>query len=120
MHKSAAKGIKWGNSKPKGLIYPMDEYRGRYAGYNRQEQHQHHQSQEMPRHEEPTPVLPLEPEPPRGLLGSFGFGDGFDDYLPILLILIGAVGVYLWLGKQDGGPLGGLGGLGGMLGGFFK
>jgi len=87
----------------------MDEYRNRYETYNRREPHQSAQQE----YEEPPPVLPLEPVPPRGLLAQFGIGDGLDDYLPILLILLGAVGVYLWLGKQGGG-------LGGLLSGFMK
>jgi len=91
----------------------MDEYRGRYEAYGRREQsagqQEHHHRQEEP------PVPHLEPTPSRGgLLSNFGIGGGvLEDYLPILLILLGAVGVYLWLDKQEGG-------LGGLLGGFLK
>ena len=91
----------------------MDEYRGRYEAYGRREQsaqepHAHHHRQEE------APVPHLEPAPSKGLLSSFGIGGGvLDDYLPILLILLGAVGVYLWLDRQEGG-------LGGLLGGFLK
>ncbi|MCL2564115.1 MAG: hypothetical protein FWE08_08820 [Oscillospiraceae bacterium] len=81
----------------------MDEYRGRYEAYHN---HQHREEQE-------EPIPHMEPTPPQGMLSRFGLGDGLDDYLPILLILLGAVGVYLWLGKQGGG-------LGGLLGGFMK
>jgi len=109
----------------------MDEYRGRYEAHYRREQQQQQDHHAQPDHHEdghhyqepPPPVLESGPPPSRGFLGNFGFGDGFDDYLPIILILLGAVGVYLWLGKQEGGPLGGLGGLGslgGLLGGFLK
>ena len=88
----------------------MDEYRGRYEAYGRREQsaqqQEHHQQQAE------TPPPRLEPAPSKGLLSSFGIGGGaLDDYLPILLILLGAVGVYLWLDKQEGG-------LGGLLGKF--
>jgi len=84
----------------------MDEYRGRYGAYHRGEPHPPAGGDH-----EPPPLPP--PEPSRGFLGQFGLGNGLDEYLPILLILLGAVGVYLWLDKQNGG-------LGGLLGGFMK
>ena len=81
----------------------MDEHRGRH-GRGHHEHHEHHHEPEF--HQEP---------PPRGLLGGLGIGgDWLDDYLPIILIILGIVGVYLWIGKQ------GEGGLGGLLGGFLK
>ena len=91
----------------------MDEYRGRYEAYGRREAYPHPYDQQEPP-EPPPPLLEPDPPAPRGLLGNFGIGgDLLDEYLPILLILLGAVGVYLWLGKQGGG-------LGGLLGGFLK
>ena len=89
----------------------MDEYRGRYAGYTRE-------SKPHPQYpQEPSEPMPPFPEPespaPRGILGNLGIGgDLLDDYLPILLILLGAVGVYLLLDKRGEGP-------GGLLG-FLK
>lgn len=85
----------------------MDEYRGRYQGYERREEHHH---------EEPTAHY-AEPEPapaPRGILPGLGIGGDFlDEYLPILLIILGALGIYLMLGKNGGG-------IGGLLSGFLK
>jgi len=84
----------------------MDEYRGRFAGHN------HHR--EPPQHHpEPPPEAIAEPPSPKGLLGNFGIGGDFlGEYLPILLILLGAIGVYLMIGKGDG--------IGGLLGGLFS
>ena len=80
----------------------MDEHRGRHEAYARRDQHH--------RGEPPPPIYPPEPAPSQGLLDSFGIGGEFlEEYLPILLILLGALGVYLLLGKQ-----------GGILGGFLK
>ncbi|MCL2843236.1 MAG: hypothetical protein FWE28_07205 [Oscillospiraceae bacterium] len=83
----------------------MDEYRGRFANHN------HHR--EPPQQPQPPPPEPhIEPSS-KGLLGNFGIGGDFlGEYLPILLIILGAVGVYLMLGKGDG--------LGSLLGGLFS
>jgi len=94
----------------------MDEYRGRYEAYGRREHHHHpHREEPSPTHfSEAPPVHPPEVTPSHGLLESFGIGNDFlDEYLPILLILLGALGVYLLLGRQNNG-------LGGLLGGFLK
>ena len=105
MHKGGLYCIDWGNQGRKGED-DMDEYRGRYEAYGRRGQRQHQ--------EEYPPVHAREAEAPQGVLESFGIGgDWLEEYLPVLLILLGAVGVYLWLGKQNEG-LGGL--LGGLLG----
>ena len=94
----------------------MDEYRGRYEAYGRRE-HQHHPQREEPppaHFSEAPPTHPPETAPQQGLLEGFGIGNDFlDEYLPILLILLGALGIYLLLGKQNNG-------LGGLLGGFLK
>lgn len=84
----------------------MDEYRGRFATHNNH--------REPPPHPEPPPPEPPPlPPPTKGLLGNFGIGGDFlGEYLPILLILLGLVGVYLMFGKGDG--------LGGLLGGFLS
>jgi len=88
----------------------MDEYRGRYAAYGRQE---------APPHSPPPPVQEAHcaPEPKKSFfpgLDAFGLGgDLLGDYLPILLVIVVLVGLYLWLGKGDLG-------LGGLLGGFLK
>ena len=90
----------------------MDEYRGRHHGYDRREDHQHHH------HEEPAHahVHAEHVSPAAGIFPGLGIGGDFlDEYLPIILIILGAVGVYLLLNKN-----GGLGGLGGLLGGFLK
>ena len=87
----------------------MDEYRGRYEAYGGRGQ-----PQQQPYHEDYPPAQAPESAPPRGLLENFGVGgDWLEEYLPVLLILLGAVGVYLWLGKQNEG-------LGGLLNGFLK
>ena len=83
----------------------MDEYRSRYETGGR---HEPHPPPCETCHDAPPPV-----PPPRGLLGQFGLPGGLGEYLPILLILLGALGVYLWLDKQNMG-------LGGLLGGFMK
>jgi len=81
----------------------MDEHRARHETHSRRMHHE-------PHHHEPEP----DHGAPRGLLGGLGIGgDWLDDYLPILLIILGLVGVYLWVGKREDG-------LGGLLGGFFK
>jgi len=80
----------------------MDEYRA----FNRR----------APHHPDPPSQEPVcEPEPHRGLIpgpGLLGL-DRLEDYLPILLVIVVLVGLYLWLGKQEGG-------IGGLLGGFLK
>jgi len=82
----------------------MDEYRGRYQGYDRE---QHHHSEPAAHHPEPE-------SPRRGIIPSLGIGGDFlDDYLPILLVILGAVGVYLLLSKNGGG-------FSGLLDGFLK
>ena len=86
----------------------MDEFRNRHAPFGRQAPHQ----------AEPPPGQPAEPcleqEARHGFLPGFALGfDWLEDYFPILLILLVAVGLYFWLGKQGGG-------LGGLLGGFLK
>jgi len=91
----------------------MDEYRGRYEAYGRREQQQQEYQQQHQHHESP-PEPSCGPGPPRGILESFGIGgDWLDDYLPILLILLGLLGLYLLLGKQNEG-------LGGLLGSFLR
>ena len=86
----------------------MDEYRGRYAAYGGRGYHEQQHYEEHPPAAHTTEATPL-----RGALESFGIGgDWLEEYLPILLILLGAVGVYLWLDKQNGG-------LSGLLGGFL-
>ena len=89
----------------------MDEYRGRTDAYHRRWQEHSH----PPHYQEEPPAPPLsEPDLPRGPLSSFGIeSDWLEEYLPILLILIGALGVYLWMDRQGGS-------LGGLLGGFLK
>jgi len=87
----------------------MDEYRGRFANYDRREpSKEHHPPPEPPPPAEPyiEPVLPAS-----GLLHSFGIGSDFlGSYMPILLLVVGAVVLYLMVGKLDlfGGLLGGI------------
>jgi len=90
----------------------MDEYRGRYETYGRREHQQQYHQEPSP---EPPPSHHQESGSPQGgLLESFGIGnDWLDEYLPVLLILLGALGVYLWLGKQNGG-------VASLLNGFLK
>ena len=92
----------------------MDEYRGRYAAYGRQEEAPpHHHHAPPPPQQEPH----YEPEPQKSFfpgLGALGLGgDLLGDYLPILLVILVLVGLYLFLGKGDFG-------LGSLLGGFLK
>ena len=82
----------------------MEEYRGRYHEFDRGEHH-HHGEAAPPCGE---PVRPL-----GGIIPGLGInGDFLDEYLPIILIILGAIGIYLLLGKNNG--------LGGLLGGFLK
>jgi len=85
----------------------MDEYRRRHETFGRQQ---------APQIEpEPIPEQHHEPTPTRGLFPGFlpiG-GDWLEGYFPILLVLVVVVGLYFWLGRQDGG-------IGGLLGGFLK
>ena len=84
----------------------MDEYRGRHQGYDRREQ-QHHHRESVTHHIEPEPIR-------GGFIPGLGIGGDFlDEYLPIILIILGAIGLYLMLGKNGGG-------LNGLLGGFLK
>jgi len=90
----------------------MDEYRGRVDAYHRRGREETYDHQ--PHYYEEPPPPPLEPERAPGPLAAFGIGnDWLDEYLPILLILLGALGVYLWMDRQGGS-------LGGLLGGFLK
>ena len=87
----------------------MDEYRGRHQGYDRGEPHHHHE-EPVHCHAEPGGSV-------GGILPGLGIGGDFlEEYLPIILIILGAIGVYLLLGKNNNG----LGGILGGLGGFFK
>ena len=83
----------------------MDEYRGRYHGHDRGEHHHH----DEPVHAHVEPRSPV-----GGILPGLGIsGEFLEEYLPIILIILGAIGVYLLLGKNNNG-------LGGLLGGILK
>jgi len=66
--------------------------------------------------EHPPPEPCAEAEAPRALIPGFGLGfDWLEDYWLIILVAVVAAGLYLWLGRQEGGIGSLLGGLGGFL-----
>lgn len=83
----------------------MDEYRDRYDLHG--QHHPHHHGQH-PEHHEPPHHPPTDGAGPAfGLLGDGLLGE----HLPLILLIVGAVLVYL-LFLRDGG-------IGGMLGGIL-
>ena len=109
----------------------MDEYRGQYGNYYREqgghssaahhtgghESHNashggHHGGQEeMPHHHHHHAEGHVVETGGGGILHSFGLG-AFEEYLPMVLIGLGILGVYLWLQKDEGG-------IGGIFGRFL-
>ena len=97
----------------------MDEYT---SGYTNSYQHTHPPHHDSYHHihtsgseHYPPPPPPSEPPPPAephhsGILGGI-IPHQFEEYLPLILMGLGALGIYLYI-KKDGDS--------GILGGFLK